>query len=260
MEYKKIKVKKGWLSLIPKLFMFLVYLIGVGLFAIIVVGLWELYLDGLLPLKIEVSAYWSQVIVAYAALFAIAQYAVSYSEASERKTKSVLKLVKFFREDVLEKGDEILKKIKKGELGLPQILLAENTPVYEFTKEEYSRRIRVPQKDSIKLYIQLAKKDFDEEIKIRSCLNAAEEFSIGVINTSSHIHKAVYSIRKPFIQIVEQLAIPLFYYIGITNDGFPYLTELYRCWKKEVGFIPDTQQEMIKQLEEKNKQYNKIIN
>ena len=95
------------------------------------------------------------------------------------------------------------------------------------------------------------------EEKIRSTLNSSEEFAIGILNSNSQNHVAVSSIKKPFIQIVEEYAVPLYFYIGVMDDKFLYLSELYRHWKKEVGFIPRVKEDIIDRYKEREKIYKR---
>lgn len=195
---------------------------------------------------------WAQVVIAYAAIFAVGQYAVAYADIADKKTKSVLDFVKFFRETVLEKTDELKFLLRKNKISLPILSLRKNTPPLRFTEEEFFTRIAPNQNnDLIRNYTQLVADHPDIESKVISCLNAAEEFSIGILNSNSQDHKAVTSIKKPFVEIVEVLAIPLYSQIGITENNFLYLSKLYRIWKGEVGFCAQNQDDRLERYKEK---------
>jgi hypothetical protein len=207
------------------------------------------------PPPIEKITSWSQIIIAYVAIFAIGQYAVSYADISDRKTKTVLEFIKFFRENVIELADETRCCLKDKKLQLPTILLRKNTPFFKFTAEEFFEKIYIHQKNSIEDYISLTKDNLKLENMIRSCLNSTEEFAIGILNSNSQNHKAVVSIKKPFIEIVEQFAVPLYFCIGITNDGFPHLSKLYKYWKNDVGYVPFSENDRLDMFKERAKEY-----
>lgn len=252
----RIKIKKiGWTSTIFNSIQYCVYILGIFLI------IWILWKIGSIigtdnwPPTIEKISNWSQIIIAYAAIFAVGQYAVSYADISDKKTKTVLEFVKFFRENVIESADNIRCSLKDKKIQLPTILLRKNTPFFKFTIEEFFQKIYVYQKSSIEDYISLTKDDLKLENMIRSCLNSTEEFAIGILNSNSQDHKAVVSIKKPFIEIVEQFAVPLYFCIGITNDGFPYLSKLYKYWKNDVGYVPIGESDRLDTFEERAKKY-----
>jgi hypothetical protein len=221
---KKIKVRHSEIvRFILDVLLLLTYAAGVVLLVWIMFRIrWDISNDMWPP--ISTLANWAQVIIAYAAVFAVFQYASSYAEIADRKTKTVLESVTFFREQVLESADNILLFTKKNKIEFPTILLRKNTPPLLFTEDEFFERVSPNQKDEVEKYAKLIADKPDFEKSIRSCLNAAEEFAIGVLNTTSQDHIATSSIRKPFVQIVEQLAIPLYYQIGVAEDRFSYLT------------------------------------
>src|SRR5690349_12193939 len=96
-------------NVFPKILNFglkLIYIIGVILLGIIISKGWANWEKSILP-PIDRIASWSQVVIAYAAIFAIFQFAAAYSEIDDRKTKTVLGFVAFFRESVIGSADKI---------------------------------------------------------------------------------------------------------------------------------------------------------
>jgi len=247
------------LRLLFQIILFAVYAIGVCL---LMYGLREmvLYIQGLgdFSLSKENISLWSDVIIAYTALFAIMQYAVSYFETVDRKTETVLGLIKFFRENVIGAGDEIQRKVRGGGVGIPTIFLRENTPFLKFTPSDFFNKYHPNQKELFEEYKKITLDHHELERLVRSCLNSSEEFAIGVINNRFENHIATTSVRKPFVEMVERLAVPLYFHIGILDDGFPFLSKLYGVWKKEVGFIPMSGEEKDKKYEERKKSFLKI--
>jgi hypothetical protein len=168
----------------------------------------------------------------------------------------VLVLVKFFRESVITSGDKIRSSLKHKNILLPIIKLNKNTPTLKFTEEEFFKKISPNYNGGlVEEYRKFISDNNEIEETIRSTLNTLEEFSISIINSNSQYHVAVSSIKKPFVEMVETLAIPLYYHIGITADKFSYLSELYRCWKKEVGFIPNTQKDVEERYKERKEKW-----
>jgi len=250
------KGKEFWMKILSS-FQICVYIFGI----ILVVWIcWKIGIsinEKTWPPKVDVLANWAQIIVAYAAMFAVGQYAVAYSAIGDKKTENVLSLVRFFREELLGSGDSIMRNLRKGKSGLPIILLRKNTPYLKFTEEEYFTKIYPNQKDVLQAYAKIAVEDPDLDELIRASLNSAEEFSIGILNSNSQKHIAVSSIKKPFVQFVEELGVPLYYYIGLLDDGFPYTAELYRLWKKDIGFLPRTLDDKAEVLRERGLKYQK---
>lgn len=206
--------------------------------------------------SIEKLANWAQIIIAYMAVFAVGQYALAYSERADRKTKTVLELVKFFRENVIKSADGVKERSRKEKIPIPYILLRKNSKIPNFTEREFFMNTIANQKDLVEKYTEITKKDFSFEEAIRSCLNAAEEFSIAILNSDSQDHEAIASIRKPYVEIIEQFAIPLYYYIGVMNDKFSYTSRLYKHWKEQVGFIPRDADDIKDRYEERKKSYS----
>ena len=208
---------------------------------------------------IDRLASWSQIVIAYAAIFAIAQYANSLGDTADRKTKMVLDLVKFFRESVLGKEDEVLLYLKKNKMTLPGFRVSKNTPFLEFTEREYFKKIKPDPRfnDQLKTFDFMASQDIEMERQVRSCLNALEEFAIGIINSKSENHPAAASVKKPLVEAVEIFTVPLYSFIGVRDDSFRYLSELYRHWKKEIRFIPVTPDEKEERTKERSKKYSK---
>jgi hypothetical protein len=95
------------------------------------------------------------------------------------------------------------------------------------------------------------------EYSILYCLNTVEEFSIGIMNTKSKTHLAMSSIKKPFVELIETLAIPLYVRIGVMDDKFSYTAKLYQIWKKEIGYIPKTNDERMELLNQRVASYKK---
>lgn len=210
------------------------------------------------PPNIEKISSWSQIIIAYAAIFAIGQYAVAYADIADRKTNTVLEFVRLFREVVLGKLDEIKMYSRKNTLSLPLLRITKNTPLLKFTAEEFFNRIALNKNNElVEKYTQMLVKDPVLESKIVACLNSLEEFSIGILNTKSQDHNAVLSTKKPFVEIVEVLAIPLYFQIGIMADNFVYLSELYRFWKKDVGFCPQSKEDRDERYTQRARQFKK---
>jgi len=57
--------------------------------------------------------------------------------------------------------------------------------------------------------------------------------------------------------MVEGLAVPVYFHIGITADKFSYLSKLYEYWKKDVGFIPRSQDEVSDRYKERQQKFKK---
>lgn len=199
----------------------------------------------------------AQVVIAYAAIFAIVQYALAWADIKDRKTKNVLDLVKFFREDVIRSGEVIKEELRKSKvIVFPRIRLTKNTPSFNFTEKEFMRKIWVNQKYVVKEYQKTIAEHPVFDVKVRDCLNAAEEFAIGILNSSSQNHPVVSSIKKPFIETLEMCAVPLYLYIGLMGDKFESSAKLYRLWKRDIGYLPQTEGERLEQFEELAKSKN----
>jgi len=135
---ERIKVRRiGLWSVILNGVQICVYILGVGLSIWILLKIGSSIATNTWPPPIEKIASWSQLIIAYAAIFAIGQYAVAYADISDRKTKTVLEFVKFFRESVITTGDKIKTLLKRDKLILPTIYLRKGTPPFKFTEEEF---------------------------------------------------------------------------------------------------------------------------
>lgn len=236
-----------------------VYLLGLFLFVWMLVRLHVALVHGNWPPTVEKISAWAQVVVAYAAIFAIGQYAVAYAEVADRKTKSVLEYVKFFRETILEKGSQIKIYVRKNKITVPlRVRLTKTTPILKFTPSEFFNRIAPNQNGGlVKEYHQFLAENLEFESLVLSCLNSIEEFSIGILNTKSADHKAVASIKKPFVEMVEELSVPLYFQIGENADQFSYTSDLYQRWKKEIGFIPQDKEDRIDRYEERKRLYFK---
>src|SRR5258708_26113120 len=186
------------------------------------------YKVGIFLPPVGTLANWSQVIVAYAAIFAIAQYLIAFWERADNKTNYVLLWVKFFRESIIKSADEIFLKIKKDYKNkFPYLPTNKNTPQYKFTKREFFNKINQNQRHRIEEYAAIIDDDSSFERKLRECLNCIEEFSIAIVNSDSGSHPAVSSIKKPYIEIIELLALPLYFYIGQADDDFSYTSQLF---------------------------------
>jgi hypothetical protein len=249
--------KKFWLIILSS-FQICVYMLGIILVFWFSSKIGSSIGEGSWPPKIDVLALWAQIVIAYAAVFAVGQYAVAYLDIDDKKTDNVLKLIRFFRESILASSEDLMRRLRKDGMQLPIILLRKNTPHLKFTEQEYFTKIYPNQKSELEKYIEVVKKDPEIDVVVRANLNSAEEFAIGILNSNSQQHVAVSSIKKPFVQLIDEIAVPLYYYIGLHNDGFPYISQLYQYWKKDVGFIPrteDDKREVLKERESKYKEH-----
>jgi len=210
------------------------------------------------PPTMEKLANWAQIVIAYSAIFAIAQYAALNEDRSDTRTKTVLELVGFFREKVIASGDLIKEKLKKEKLKIPGISFGKNARTLNFTSDDFFNKFEPIHKLLLKEYGLIISENIELEKIIRSCLNETEEFSIGVLNTNSQDHPAVSSIKKPFVEGVETFTVPLYYHIGVLNDKFEYTSSLYKIWKEEVGYLPYTERERAERYNEVMKLYRKI--
>ena len=254
----KIRViKNNFLHTLLNSFQICIYLLGIVLIIWIASKIGYSIGENTWPPTIDKIVNWSQIVIAYAAIFAIGQYAITYSDIADRKTKTVLEQVNFFRENVLKSADEAKSYLRSKKIILPNILLRKNTKFFEFNEKDCFNRIFPNQKILIDNYSSLILEDPKLESMIISCMNSIEEFSIGILNTNSQNHEAVSSVRKPFIEIVEQLAVPLYFHIGITADKFSYLSELYINWKKDIGFLPQTKEDRLDKFKEREKIYKR---
>ncbi len=214
------------------------------------------YATGTWP-TVEKLSEWAQIIIAYTAVFAIVQYAVAKEERDDAKTKAVLDFVKFFREVVLESAGKIRREAKSKNYSLPALKVSENSHRLMFTIQDYHQKIFGNQKLVLEEYGKILNSDTNFEDTILFCLNALEEFSIGILNSNAQNHRAVTSIRKPFIEMVELLAIPLYFRIAIFEDSFVYLSDLYAQWKEKIGFVPQTKEDREKRFSERRAQFRK---
>jgi len=256
---KEIQIRQNtiWKTILNSIQYFL-YIVGVYLVIQIAVKIGTVIGSDHWPPTSEQITSWSQVLIAYAAFFAIGQYSISYIDIADKKTKNVLEYVKFFREAVISSGNKIRQEIKKKKREpLPTFLIRKNTPFLNFTSDEFFEKIDAHQKILITKYINMIASDLDLDELVLDCLNASEEFAIGIINSNSQNHPAVVSIKRPYIQIIEEFAVPLYFRIGVMNDGFPYVSKLYRHWKKEVGFIAYDKGDRLEDYNERLKKHNR---
>src|ERR1700734_3512193 len=116
--WQNIRGISPWTTILNSL-QICVYLLGLVLVYWILTKIGNSIGSGNWPPPIERVADWAQVVIAYAAIFAIGQYAVAYADISDRKTKTVLDFVKFFRETVLDKSEKIILDLRKQKIQLP---------------------------------------------------------------------------------------------------------------------------------------------
>jgi hypothetical protein len=57
--------------------------------------------------------------------------------------------------------------------------------------------------------------------------------------------------------MIEILAVPLYYRIGMMGDEFSYTSRLYGVWKNEIKFLPKSDADRLERLKEKETLYNK---
>jgi hypothetical protein len=211
-----------------------------------------------LPIKLDTLTDFSQITIAYFATFAVAQYWISRKSVEDEKTKTVLIFVKFFRETVIASMAGIHKQIRANpQLKIPRIKIQKNKPDLQFTQEKFINDISQHQLSLLRDYNTILGINTEFDVAVTNVLNSIEEFAIGIVCTGSTNHEATESIRKPFVEIVEYLAIPIYYHIGFFNNDFHYISELFDDWKKKIGFVPHDVQDYKSFFNEKMKIYRK---
>ena len=145
-----------------------VYLLGIGLVVWIASKIGISIGTNNWPPPVEKVANWAQLVIAYAAIFAIGQYAVTYADIADKKTKTVLEFVKFFRETVLRQGGEVKLYLRKEKILIPIFRFQKNTPYLKFTEEEFFKKIIPNNKQLIENFTQMMANDPVLEDKLLS--------------------------------------------------------------------------------------------
>lgn len=204
-----------------------------------------LAIDLLLNIDLDTLQKITSIIGSFSLVFAVLTY---YYKKRQDTTLATIDQVRFFRETIIPKWSEVIKKIvaKNPNYGFPTIkfginkfsdLQSNHTKRFNKQLSIFFDRTKLPSSpidDSI----------LDQQIYL---LNMVEEFSLRVQHLKTTDHIALESTYYTFCELVEKNAVALFFMRDIMTNNLIYSAtlNLYSKWRELVN-SPDVMENLRK--------------
>jgi hypothetical protein len=174
-------------------------------------------------------------------LVAVSKY---FYEKRKDKEREIIELVSFFRATVLAFHEKFADKIRKEFPNLRFVRVRLSQPTLEYVRSHHSALAE-------KQYSYIFNNNKEIEVSAINTLNAVEEFSLKVNLLEAADSEDLQILHDTFVEIIEDLAIPLLYQRETLHDESMYSNTvgLYEEWEPDFSRRPI--EERVKEFKHK---------
>jgi len=164
---------------------------------------------------------------------------IKYHEEKEKeKSKEIIELVAFFRNEILPLHFNIINILREKKLDVVQISL--RNPTMEFILKNYIEKVRMQH-----AYV------WKSDVNSTSQLNTLEEFALRVYLLNAEDEKSLFLVRYTYCVILEQLTLLILAHREMISGNSMYQNSLnlYKVWEPSVDMA--SHEERLKSFDEK---------